>query len=123
MQRVNLHKDGEKPVFKAAEFGGAGDEDEEALESSCSARDALRMQIVFPISITIADTWLAAAARRLTGNILELVACVLNAVMRLKRGPGFLPQSLQHVLINNLRSIPLWTPLKEPHYRGDCVDD
>jgi hypothetical protein len=41
------------------------------------------MQIVIPISVTVTDTWLAAALRKLIGDIPELVACVLDAVTRL----------------------------------------
>ena len=55
------------------------------MKRSCSALVALRMQIVLPISVTVSDTWLAAASRRLTGDIPALVACVLAAATRLLR--------------------------------------
>ena len=41
------------------------------------------MRTVLPISVTVAETWLAAASSRLTGDIPELVACVFVAVVRL----------------------------------------
>ena len=66
-------KDGDKPSA-VAEFGGAGDEAEEPLKSSCLARDAFRKQTVLPISVMVADTWLAGASRGLTGDIPRLVA-------------------------------------------------
>lgn len=50
---------------------------------SCSALVALRTQSVLPISVTVEDTWLAAASNKLTGDMPLLVACVLEAVTRL----------------------------------------
>ena len=35
-----------------------------------------------PISVTVEETWLAAASSRLTGDIPELVACVFEAATR-----------------------------------------
>lgn len=55
------------------------------VNSSCSARVALRMQMILEISVTVAETWLAAASRRLTGDIPELKACVLVATTRFER--------------------------------------
>jgi hypothetical protein len=75
-------KDGENP-FVADELGGG--EVAEGANSSCSALVALRKQTVLPISVTVADTWLAAASNKLTGDIPKLVACVLEAVTRLLR--------------------------------------
>lgn len=53
--------------------------------SSCSARVAFRMQMILEISVTVIETWLAAASRRLTGDIPELTACVLVATTRFER--------------------------------------
>ena len=66
--------------------GGVGCEGSEGTEnSSCSARVALRMQIILEMSVTVAETRLAAASRRLTGDIPELMACVLVAATRFER--------------------------------------
>lgn len=43
------------------------------------------MHNVLPSSVMVAETWLAAASKRLTGDIPELVACVLEAATRLLR--------------------------------------
>jgi hypothetical protein len=53
-----------------------GGEVVEGANSSCSALVALRTQTVLPISVTVADTWLAAAFNKIP----KLVACVLEAV-------------------------------------------
>jgi hypothetical protein len=56
-----------------------------AAKSSCSVLVAFRTHTVLPISVTVAETWLAAASSRLTGDIPKLVACVFEAVTRLLR--------------------------------------
>ena len=55
------------------------------MKSSCSARVAFRMQMILEISVIVAETWLAAASRRLTGDIPELTACVFVATTRFER--------------------------------------
>lgn len=55
----------------------------EVSNCSCSALEALRMCTVFAISVIVDETWLAAASRRLTGDIPAPVACVLVAAIRL----------------------------------------
>ena len=67
--------------------GPAPEETENELEDmdlwwSSSAFVDLRMRTILPMSVTAADRWLAAASRRLTGDIPMLVACVLVAVTR-----------------------------------------
>ena len=60
--------------------GGVGCEGSEGTgDSFCSAHVALRMQMVLEMSVMVAEIWLAAASRRLMGNIPELMACVLVA--------------------------------------------
>jgi hypothetical protein len=84
------------------------------------------MHTVLPISVAVADRWLAAASRRLTGDIPELVACISEAVTRLLRVAFCpLPQGPQHVLIY-IRTFPLRTSFEEPNIIDDRrygVDD
>ena len=56
---------------------------ETGANRSCSAFVALRMQTVLPISVTVSETWLAAASSRLTGDMPAPVACVFAAATRL----------------------------------------
>jgi hypothetical protein len=65
-------------AYEEADWEGSG----EVENSSCSACVAFRMKISLDISVMVADTWLAAASRRLTGDMPELVACVLVAATR-----------------------------------------
>lgn len=74
VERIVLNADDD------GELVGGGDV---GPKCSCSAFVALRMQIVLPISVTVYETWLAAASSRLTGAMPALVACVFAAVTKL----------------------------------------
>ena len=63
---------------KAFRVGGVA-----AANCSCSCFVARRMSTVRASSVTVADTWLAAASSKLTGDMPELDACVLTAATRL----------------------------------------
>ena len=51
-----------------------GEETDVGMNCSCSFFDAFRNPTIFPISVTVVATWLAAASKRLTGDSPALVA-------------------------------------------------
>jgi uncharacterized membrane protein (DUF441 family) len=71
--------------------------------SSCSACVAFRMKTIFAISVTVEETWLAAASSKLTGDMPELVACVLVATTKLLKVAS--ARSLRVLKLSKLTSV------------------
>lgn len=73
----------DRNVGLKADDGDAVAGGDAGVKRSCSALVALRMQTVLPMSVTVRETWLAAASSRLTGDMPALVAWVFTAATKL----------------------------------------